>query len=576
MRIPVVLTLVLVSTMYVHAQEVNKRHFNAVRVEDTPKIDGVLEDEVWSQASEVAFDGAFYQISPDNGEPSSYTAQIRIVYTDFAIYIGALLRDPSPETIPRELGIRDDLDKNTDMLGVTFDPYNQGQNGFHYVVTAAGVQGDGVATTRDEDWNWDAVWNSAVGFTDEGWVVEYEIPYSAIRFPKTEVQTWGLNFYRVAKRLNEESTWNFVDNSIEGFLNQAGQLDGLNNIKPPLRLNFSPYLSAGATYDGETGNTTTQYGGGMDLKLGLSESFTLDMSLIPDFSQVQSDNIVLNLSPFEQRLDENRPFFTEGTEMFNKGRIFYSRRVGQSFGHSYEGVGDSEEIQSFPFTAPLVNALKVSGRTSKGTGLGVFNAVTNETYVVAQDTITGERREYLYDPVTNFNVVVWDQNLKYNSNIGIINTNVMRSGGAQDANVTLAQARFRDKSNTYSFFGNVGYSQIFNTGEQELDVYDGFKGLVSISKVSGNFQWQARGSVDSDTWDISDLGYQRGNNEIELGANVRYNIFKPFSIFNRFNSRLSLNYNRLYKPNKYSRFRINANANTQFRNFNSIGCEHRG
>ncbi len=550
---------------------VKKELINATRVTEKPKIDGILDDEVYKSAS--FFTGKFYQMSPDNGAPSAYETKVIILYTDFGLYIAAQMYDPDPSTIPQELSKRDDMDgKNVDVFALVFDPVNKGQNAFNYVVSAAGVQGDAVVSANNFDDNWDAVWNSGVEINEEGWAVEMEIPYSAIRFPKHETGDWGINIYRSSKRLNEESTWNFVDQEVDGFINQSGTLAGLENISPPLRLSFSPYISGAVTHDGSDDAYSSTYAGGMDLKWGLSESFTLDMSLIPDFSQVQSDDQVLNLSPFEVRFDERRPFFTEGVELFSKGNIFYSRRVGQSRGYVNEDdLASNEMVKSVPTTAPLLNATKVSGRTAKGTGIGVFNAISRETNAVIENTETGATHDYLIDPLTNYNVLVVDQNLKNNSSFGVINTNVTREGEGRDANVTVGQLRLRDKTNTWSLFADGGYSHVVTQGEDGEEVTNGFRNTLAFSKVSGKFNFTTGMSQESDTWDINDLGFLRAPNEFKVYARGSYSIYKPFSVFNNLRSWLNITHEQLYAPRTFTQFRVNGGARLQFKNFYTLG-----
>ncbi len=210
--------------------------------------------------------------------------------------------------------------------------------------------------------------------TDEGWVAEIEIPYSALRFPNNDLQTWGINFAREIRRIREISSWNFVDKKIDGILNQSGVVTGIENIKPPLRLSFEPYLSTSLLKEPESNAWDFKFNGGMDLKYGISESFTLDMTLIPDFSQVPSDDQVVNLGPFETYYSEKRQFFTEGVELFSKGDVFYSRRVG-SEPMGYDDIEENyppENIIENPEQTQLLNATKLSGRTSSGTGIGDF------------------------------------------------------------------------------------------------------------------------------------------------------------------------------------------------------------
>jgi hypothetical protein len=545
----------------------------AIRIESAPKIDGLSEDPEWKKVP-LAFSGHFTQRTPDNLEPSAYKTEIKIAYNDFAFYVLVKMLDPEPGSIPRELGLRDDWGRNTDRLAFMLDTYNKGQNAFYFGVTAAGVQLDSYIVPQYSDRAWDAVWKSEVSFNEEGWVAEFEIPYSAIRFPKTAVQRWGINFMRTVQRDNEESTWNPVDNSISGFVNQAGLLQGIEDVKPPLRLQFFPYVSSVIGHNGENGHFRSTVGGGMDVKYGINESFTLDMSLVPDFSQVQSDNLVLNLSPFEVRFDENRPFFTEGTDLFNKGGLFYSRRVGQ-IANTFDARGqvkDQEEIVSNPGDTQLLNAAKISGRTQKGLGIGFFNAVTDNTYLEVQDQESGQTRQVLIDPITNFNVMVLDQNLKNNSSISLLNTNVTRWQGGRDANVTATDFRLHDKSNTYRLegFGAYNHIQPSHTAA-EPDLIQGYKYLLRFRKVSGKIQYGIHRNVESDTYDINDMGFIRAANEVSHSVYGSYNVFKPFWIFNRLSYNLSLGYSQLYAPRAFSSFDINNRFNAQLKSFWSFG-----
>ena len=200
----------------------------------------------------------------------------------------------------------------------------------------------------------------------------------------------------------------------------------------------------------------------MDVKYGINEAFTLDMTLIPDFGQVQSDNKVLNLTPFEVKYNENRPFFTEGTELFNKGNLFYSRRVGGQplhYGDVENQISSNEEVVKNPVESKLINATKISGRTKSGLGIGFFNALTKPMYAEVEDN-NGNKREIETNPLTNYNIVVLDQTLKNNSSISAINTNVTRSGSDYDANVTAGLFNFNNKKNTYNWYGKFALSQL--------------------------------------------------------------------------------------------------------------------
>ncbi|MEP7320128.1 MAG: DUF5916 domain-containing protein, partial [Panacibacter sp.] len=313
------------------------KSLKAVKADHAPKLDGKLDDAAWQN---IPFASDFIINFPDFGKPASQPAEIKVVYDDEAIYIGAYLHD-DPKLIRKQLTERDKEEfKDADNFGVAFDTYRDKQNAFSFIVTSSNVQSDirissTIIQSEDGgnggfDYNWDAVWDSRTSIVADGWIVEMKIPFSAIRFSKLDVQDWGLNFSRYIRRLGEKSYWNPINPKEDGFVNQFGDLTGLQNLTPPLRLSFLPYISTGyrtvPTNEGKINNFL--HSGGMDVKYGINESFTLDVTLIPDFGQVQSDNVILNLTPFEQQFNENRPFFTEGTELFNKAGIFYSRRVG--------------------------------------------------------------------------------------------------------------------------------------------------------------------------------------------------------------------------------------------------------
>ena len=305
-----------------------KKSVEALYLDKPLTIDAVLDEPVYRQAQPAK---DFVQLQPYNGKPSVQPTEAFFFYDQKAVYVGAMLYDSSPDSIFNIFTERDQFGM-FDYFGVYLDPYNEGQLAFGFFISPAGVQFDLKATKisdgDNEDEKWNAVWESKTRITDKGWIVEMRIPYSALRFPDKEVHTWGLNMFRNIRRYNSNNSWSLVDRTVSGFIHQEGELTGIKNIKPPVRLSLSPYLAAYMeTRSGESKPDFT-YKGGMDLKYGLSESFTLDMMLIPDFGQIQSDDKELNLSPYELYYDEKRQFFTEGTELFQRGDIFYSRRIG--------------------------------------------------------------------------------------------------------------------------------------------------------------------------------------------------------------------------------------------------------
>ncbi|MBD2721539.1 DUF5916 domain-containing protein [Hymenobacter armeniacus] len=556
-----------------------KRQLQAVRITEALKLDGLLDEAVW-QTAPIATQ--FYEYEPKPGGREKYPTEVRVLYDDAAIYVGAVMHDVSPDSVLRELSARDNLG-NSDWFGVFFDTYNDHLNGYEFIVSSGGVQLDArMSPTNGEDGNWNAVWDSRTALRGNDWVAELRIPYSAIRFSSAPEQMWGLNFGRQRRVTRQKFFWTEVKPQVSGFVNQWGLLTGLRDLKPPLRLSLTPYVSTYVNHNPlnaeGTKRTTTSFNGGADLKWGINESFTLDATLVPDFGQVQSDNQVLNLSPFEVQFNENRPFFTEGTELFNKGNLFYSRRVGATPVGFYDvKAGATERIVRNPSETPLLNATKVSGRTGKGLGIGVFNALSNDVYATLRNRETGEERQVLTQPFANYNIVVLDQSLKNNSYVSLINTNVTRAGATYDANVTGGLFRFANKANSYAVDGRVVYSnrrgQVFGRNEEVAD-RDGYKYQVGVSKISGNFTWYLNHGIESNTYNPNDLGILFGNNNISQGMGAAYRIYKPFWKVNNFSVFSEINQSFLYKPTLYQAFGYYLGANTTFtKSFNQFGFD---
>ena len=543
-----------------------KPSLEAVRTEADINVDGLLDDEVWADAP-VGSD--FTMLEPRPGIAASQRTEVKVVYDNKGIYFGAMLFDTKPDSIQAELTERDDLG-NTDFFAIVLDPYNSGINGFTFIVTPANVQFDAKQNNGREDSDWDAVWVSGATRTDEGWSTEVFLPYSALRFPSTSEQRWTINFSRSIQRENERSYWSEIDPNVDGFLNQSGKLTGLYDIKAPLRLQATPFLAVYGQH-GREANEPTEVNaiitGGMDVKLGLSDAFTLDMTLVPDFGQVRSDNQVLNLGPFEQRFDEQRAFFTEGTELFNKGGLFYSRRVG---GLNYYGgrlgdeVVEGEEVIENPRRAPLYNATKISGRTVNGTGIGFFNAIEQENYATIR-SVEGEERQVLTNPLTNYNVMTVDQILPNNSSVTLINTNVIREGEARDANVTGLLFDVKNRANEYAVRGELKHSRQYQPGQDR----NGHALDLRAGRISGQWTWEVGYGEESDTYDVNDLGILRANNSRYWSAEIDYS--QPNAFFNGFfiNGRtgLDFDYRRLFAPSRYTGVNVRAYVSATTKHF---------
>ncbi|MGZ3765495.1 MAG: DUF5916 domain-containing protein [Mucilaginibacter sp.] len=554
--LPIILLLLVAS---VASSQSTVKKLVAVKTNTPPKIDGILDDDIWKNVP-VATD--FVELLPVAGlhEKNEDRTEIKIIYDNTAIYIAARMYEKDPGKIARELTTRDSV-ANDDFLGILIDTYHDGLNGSGFFVTAAGAQYDAKYSPGpngvNEDATWNAVWESKVNVDNQGWTAEFKIPYSALRFARKDVQTWGLNIIRKRRTENKQLYWNELDPKKNGLMNQAGDLNGIENISPPMRLAFYPYFSTYVNHYpyNTTGlrNTTTSFNGGMDVKYGINESFTLDMTLIPDFGQVQSDNQILNLTPFEVKYKENRPFFTEGTELFNKGNLFYSRRVGGqpiNYLAAYADLKPGETLEKNPTEAKLYNATKFSGRMANGLGIGVFNAVSAPAYATIADGASN-KRYFETSPVTNYNIIVLDQNLKNNSAITLINSYVERFGKDYSADVGGFVFNLNNKKNSYNLSGYGMMSNLFYTDRKTTT---GFNYEINGGKTLGNFTWNIVEDLVDNKYNPNDLGILLYNNYFDHNLNLQYFDYKPAGYFTQWGIYSNVYYSRRFTPSAYQYF----------------------
>ena len=549
------------------------KNITAIRTAVAPKIDGLLKDSVWLQAQPAS---DFIINSPNYGQPASLRTEVWLLYDDEAMYVAAKNYD-NPASIRKQLTARDgEQRQDVDYFSFFVDTYNDDQNGFQFVVTSRNVQSDARISPAIQsmfglpsDYSWDAVWESNVAITSDGWTLEMRIPYISLRFSKSEQQRWGINFQRFSRKQNESSFWNPVDPNIAGFVNQFGDLLGVSNIEPALRLSFLPYVTSGFRNTPTTRGVVKEWlrNGGMDVKWGVNESFTFDATLVPDFGQIISDNVILNLSPFEVRFQENRPFFTEGTELFNKAGLFYSRRIGLTPSGYWQvknrvAADPNLEIVKNPGITQLINASKFSGRNKNNLGIGVFNAVGAPMVASILNKTTGGTEKIETEPLTNYSLVVVDQALKGRSSVTFTNTNVVRSGLARDANVSALDFALYDKNNNYAIIGTGRYSKIMGANP-----YDGFNTTLSLRKVSGKIQFNATNNIESDRYDPNDLGFLQAPNEVTTTAQVSYNQFTPTKNFLSYRYMLRVTNRQLYKPFVWQEVQIGASIFHFFKNF---------
>ncbi|WP_282126197.1 DUF5916 domain-containing protein [Marinifilum flexuosum] len=565
----VLLTHLLCVFFFAEAQAIRKT-FVTARCEQAPRIDARLNDEAWKNAPFVE---DFIQQSPVNGGKPSERSHVKVLYDDNALYVGAMLYDSAPDSILTEYGPRDSGDQlNADLFSIEINPWNDGRTAMEFMVSASGIQMDSHNTISAMNKSWNAVWDSHIRITEEGWIVEMRIPYSALRFPKTEVQVWEMNFFRLIKRKNEGITWNFVDKDIVGWLNQAGELNGIKGVEPKTRLSFSPYVSSYVSRNSDTHENSWSVKGGMDVKYGINESFTLDMMLIPDFGQVQSDDQELNLTPFETFYDEKRSFFTEGTEIFNKGDIFYSRRLGGepvNRGKVSESLEENEVITENPNDTRLINAVKLSGRTNKGLGIGFINAVNSKTYAHIKDTLKQTTRNYLTQGVANYNMIVLDQSLGNQSYVSFANTHMIHPHDDYRSMVSATEFKLTNSSGSYAVSGNAALSQNKELGSSN----NGLRYKVQLSRIKGKFQFDLIHSAIDHRFDPNAMGYLEKNNEQSNVAVFKYNNYKPFGNINEFTNQMSITHNSLYHPNRFSKLEIYWQSRLVFQNYSALALE---
>ncbi|MGZ2368215.1 DUF5916 domain-containing protein [Ancylomarina sp. YFZ004] len=561
------LALAMLFAFYQPVKGFEKKEIQAKRVKHTPKIDGILNDAIWR---DIPVANEFVQLDPDNGKPSNFRTEAMFVYTDNSLIVGIMMFDDQPDKILKELSKRDDLN-NSDYILLLIDPFNNGLDAFEFIVTPMGVQIDAKVVKNREDNNWDGVWKSGAHIGKDGWSVEFEIPYSALRFPKKDIQEWGINIIRNIQREKEKVSWNFIDKEESGWVNQSGILKGIENIKPPTRLSFSPYFSVYVDKSSDKSSFETNYRGGLDLKYGINESFTLDMMLIPDFGQVQSDDQILNLSPYETKFDEKRQFFTEATELFNRGDIFYSKRIGGMPKYIYDvedDLGENEIITENPIEAKIINSTKISGRTSKGLGIGFLNSMTRNTYADIRDTITNGSRKFRTQAFANYNMLVLDQSLKNESYISVFNTNVNVPKEDYVANVSGTEFLFKNKSRTHQIKGKGMVSQRY---EKQTSDEIGHYHQLSLGKISGQFNWNFYNEMISEDYNPNDLGFLNRNNVIKNNFSLGYHLYKPIGILLAQHNNLTISHETQYDPARFSRFTIYYNSRFKFKSYNSVG-----
>lgn len=382
----------------------------AVRIEAaSPELDGRLNEPIWRGTSLAT---GFIQREPLQGEPAPEATEVRFAYDEDALWIGARMHSRDPAAIVA-LATRRDREGSSEQLVVSLDTYHDRRTAYTFAVTAAGVRIDyyhGSDSEGSRDYGYDPVWEAATAIDAQGWVAEIRIPFAQLRFSPAEQQVWGVNLVRHVPTRNEASYWRLVRRDQTGWASRMGTLAGIRDIRPARGIEVLPYLAADARLstrvdaaDPFAEERAADFRAGADVKIGLGSSLTLDATFNPDFGQVEADPAEVNLTAFETRFDERRPFFTEGSQLFGGRNFFYSRRIGAP-----PGEPDADYAEDVDETR-ILGAAKLTGRLPSGLSIGALGAVTGQTEVATFDDEVDEFGRAVVAPLTGYAVATVQQ-----------------------------------------------------------------------------------------------------------------------------------------------------------------------
>jgi len=574
-----------------------------------PSIDGDLTDEVWNN---VQWGSNFVEFEPNAGETPEFETAFKIMYDNNNIYVAIRCYDNEPNNIDTRLSRRDDFDG--DYVGIVFDSYYDKRTGFSFVVTAAGVKNDLMYSNdgNNEDATWDPIWEVKTNTDSEGWTAEMKIPLSQLRF-NPDSPVWGLNLFREVYRTKEVSTWQPIDAGASGIISQFGELSGIKNLKTKRQIEIAPYIMSGFhKYQAEDGNPFADgkdllFNAGLDGKIGITNDFTLDFSINPDFGQVEADPSEVNLSAYETYFSEKRPFFIENSNItsvdltWRSENMFYSRRIGKS--PSYYPDIASDEYLKMPPNVTILGALKFSGKSQNGWSVGIIETLASREFATISNS-DGDIRTESVEPLTNYFISRVQKDInKGNTVIGGILTSTYRD--IQNENLL-----YKNKTSTA---GGVDFTQYFNdkkysvsgkfmmsniTGSTDAMIYqqrspqryfqrpdadyvEVDSSLTSMTGTYANIIFSKNGIKGlrfnlnviymSPSFEINDIGYLRNSDHITDIFWIGYSIPESKGIFRTFN----LNFNQWGSIDcglNYQFSGANLNFNTRFKNYWYFGA----
>jgi len=592
-----------------------KRQYQAAKIKQQPPvIDGRLDESIW-QHSEKG--GQFIQTEPYEGKEPSQKTEFAITYDDNNLYVAIWAYDSSPDSISRRLTRRDDIDG--DVVGIDIDSYFDKRTSFGFFVSASGVKMDMLTSNNgmSEDETWDPNWYVATAINGEGWTAEMRIPLSQLRFSDKDNRIWGIEVMRSVFRKDEMSMWQPIPRNAPGSVYLYGELTGINDIKPRRQVDLTPYVvGSGEKFEKEEGNPYAtgkdfKYSGGLDAKIGVTNNLTVDLTVNPDFGQVEADPSEVNLTAFETFFAEKRPFFVEGRNILSmplmlgdgdlaNENLFYTRRVGRK-PHLYPSLSDGEYAK-VPEFSKILGAAKISGRTENGWSIGLLESVAAEEK--AEIDFNGNKRNEIVEPLTNFligtvrkdinegNTVVSGMITSTNRRLDATTIDEMHSD-AYTAGIDFTQY-FKDK--TYMLMAKTYFSQVNGSAAaieqtqlssaryyQRPDVdhitldttrtsLTGNGGTLFFGKLGGsNLQWGWFLSWKSPGVELNDVGYMRSADNIMPIFWAGYRITKPFWIIRS----VSLNTNHWTPFDfgfNYQGYGGNINGNVSLKNLWQLGA----
>jgi hypothetical protein len=547
-------------------------------------IDGMLDEPAWQSAESVS---GFIQRAPNPGDPATERTEVRVLYDESAIYIGARMYDTHPDSVVSAL-FRRDSQGYSDWFIVAIDSYNDNRTAFVFAVNPRGVRGDFlIYNDNNEDWSWDAVWEAAAQTDDKGWTAEIRIPLSQLRYNGDaghgdDGRSWGVNFAREIARKGEMSFWSPTPPEASGFVSRFGRVHSLKELPQTRRLEFLPYASA--QLDRAPGDAANPfysrndpgYNLGADIKYGIGSNLTLTATLNPDFGQVELDPAVVNLTAFETFFPERRPFFLEGSEIFsfgynsnvqmgNEPRILHTRRIGRTPRGRAPGSAIYAENLS---QTPIAGAVKLSGKTSSGWSVGVLNALTSEQTL--RYTTDGDAIESVVaEPLTNYTVARVQRDLRGGQTVaGAMFNSLIRDSGSPVLEQMLSRSafsggvdmdhswsdrkyringllagshitgdpaameRFQRSSARYYQRPDAGHLQT-DPGREHLS---GTYADLMFSSLTRHWMVQFRGSHISPGFEVNDMGFQPAADRRTITGVISRQEPSPMWIFRNFNT----------------------------------------